>query len=373
MAQKTYRVGVIGRTGRGDYGHDLDLAWLAIPETTIVAVADEDPAGLAAAGERLGVAARYADWRKMLDDERPDIVCIAPRWLDCHHEMAMEAAGRGMHIYMEKPLTPALAQADELIDVCERTHARLVVAHPTRYSPRLARIKALMEAGRFGKVLEYRGRGKEDARGGGEDLWVLGTHVMDMIIALGGAPQWCFARVTQEGEPVSAEHVAPGNEGIGLLAGDAVHAMYGMPDGSTAYFSSVKGVAANPTRHGLQVYCSHGVVEIMEGTMPPTSCLRDRGWSPLRSGAEWMHVTSAGWDQPEPLVGPEYESRHTLAIRDLIASIEEQREPLGGMYAARSAVEMIAAVFESHRQGKPVSLPLEVRENPLALLQQAPA
>ena len=42
---KTYRVAVIGRTGRGNYGHDLDTVWLDLPETEIVAVADEDEAG----------------------------------------------------------------------------------------------------------------------------------------------------------------------------------------------------------------------------------------------------------------------------------------------------------------------------------------
>ena len=45
---RTYRVGIVGRTGRGNYGHALDTAWLAVPQTKIVAVADDDKAGLAA-------------------------------------------------------------------------------------------------------------------------------------------------------------------------------------------------------------------------------------------------------------------------------------------------------------------------------------
>jgi len=57
---------------------------------------------------------------------------------------------------------------------------------------------------------------------------------MDMIRALGGHPSWCLAHVTQNGEPVGKQHVATGGEGIGPLAGDAVRAMYGMPDGSVA-------------------------------------------------------------------------------------------------------------------------------------------
>ena len=41
---KTYRAAVIGRTGRGNYGHGLDLAFQKIPNVTVVAVADEDAA-----------------------------------------------------------------------------------------------------------------------------------------------------------------------------------------------------------------------------------------------------------------------------------------------------------------------------------------
>jgi len=282
--------------------------------------------------------------------------------------MILEAAARGIHIYMENPLCRDLVQADQIVDACQRAHIKLAIAHPTRYSPKLARVKKLLEAGRFGKVLEYRGRGKEDRRGGGEDMWVLGTHVMDMIRAIAGHPKWCFASVTQDGEPISAKHVHPGAEGIGPLAGDAVHAMYGMEDGSTAYFSSVKNVAANPTRHGLQIFCSHGIVEIYEGTMPVVNCIRDRGWSPLRSSKKWMAVSSLGWEKPEPLTGPEYEARHTLAIRDLLSAIEEQREPLSGVLEARGAVEMIVATFESQRVGRPVDLPLKNRQNPLTML-----
>ena len=54
--------------------------------------------------------------------------------------------------------------------------------------------------------------------------------------------------------------------------------------------------------------------------------------------------------------------------QSILAAIEEQREPLCSVYEARGAIEMIVAVFESHRQGKPVSLPLENRENPLTML-----
>jgi predicted dehydrogenase len=368
MPENQYRAAVIGSTGRGDYGHDVDQAFKGFESVEVVAVADDNPQGLAAKAAQHGMSLAFGDYRKMLDEVKPDIVAICPRWLDRHFEMAQAAAERGIHIYMEKPLCRTLAEADQLIDTCERTHAKLALAHWTRYSPKLDRVKRLIEAGRFGKVLEYRGRGKEDARGGAEDLWVLGTHVMDMIRALGGHPTWCFATVERDGKPVTAADVIEGNEGIGPLAGNAVHAMYGMPDGSKAYFGSVAGTAGNPTRFALQVFCSHGIAELLEGTMTPVHALRDRGWSPRRSQKQWVEVSSVGFEEEEPLTDPRLGERHFLAVQDLLAAIEEQREPKSGMYEARGALEMIVAVFESHRQGKPVPLPLENRENPLTML-----
>ena len=51
----TFRVAVIGRTGRGDYGHAIDTVWAEVPTTKVVAVADDDRVGLAAAAKRLKV------------------------------------------------------------------------------------------------------------------------------------------------------------------------------------------------------------------------------------------------------------------------------------------------------------------------------
>ena len=46
------RVGVIGHTGRGNYGHGLDTVWLKLPDTEIMAVADAHVNGLANALRR---------------------------------------------------------------------------------------------------------------------------------------------------------------------------------------------------------------------------------------------------------------------------------------------------------------------------------
>jgi predicted dehydrogenase len=206
MARK-YRVAVIGRTGKGDYGHGLDTVWLALDDVEIVAVADEDEKGRAAAATRLKVKNAYADYRQMLAKERPQIVSVAPRWPDCHRDLALACAEIGASMFMEKPFCPTLAEADEIVTACERKHIKLAIAHQTRYSPRLRRVRELIAGGRIGDVIELRGRGKEDRRGGGQDLMVLGTHIFDLMRFLVGDAHWCSARVTQKGRPVTKEDV----------------------------------------------------------------------------------------------------------------------------------------------------------------------
>ena len=194
----------------------------------------------------------FADYRELLDKTKPNIVAVCPRHLGEHRDMVIAAAERGAHVYMEKPFCRSLAEADEMIAALEKNKVKLAIAHQTRYSPKLHVVRDLIEDGRIGKVLELRGRGKEDQRGGGEDLWVLGSHIFNLMQFFGGEPTSCTARVLSQGKPVTKANVVDGPEAIGPLAGDNLAAMYEFPDGVMGYFNSVRGAGTKGTRFGLQ-------------------------------------------------------------------------------------------------------------------------
>ena len=367
MAAK-YRIGIIGHTGRGNYGHGVDVVWLEMPNCEIVGVADANEKGLADAVKRLRAPRGFADYRKMLDEVKPDIAAIGPRWLDQHCDMVLAAAERGIHMYMEKPLCRTLEEADRMAAACEKKKVKFAIAHQTRYSPKLNVVRQMIDQGAIGKILELRGRGKEDTRGGSEDLWVLGSHIFNLIHYFAGEPAWCFARVLQNERPITKQDVVQGNEGIGPLAGDNVVATYGVDHGATAYFGSRRQMGGSPSRYGLQICGSKGIIEILTGHLPPVNYLPDPAWSSGRSGAKWIPVSSAGPGKPEPLKEGGLHAGNLLACADLIAAIEQDRLPECSIYEARMTVEMIAAVFESHRANAPVKIPLENRKNPLAML-----
>lgn len=363
------RVGIIGATGKGDYGHGVDVAFTKIPNVEIVALADASDTGREAAAKRTNPKKTYADYHEMLGKEKLDVVAICPRWIDQHHDMIIAAAQAGCHVYMEKPFCPTLAECDSAMKELDKKNLKLGIAHISQYSPVLDVVRSLINNGEIGDILELRARGKEDARGGGEDLWVLGSHVFGLMRSIAGDnPTSCTSVVLNKGHKATKADVVTGAEGIGPLTGDNVQARFSFPSGAYGHFASRRGMAGSPTRFAIQVFGSKGVIEMESGYLAKGYILRDSSWSPGRSGKQWEPITSAGVGKPEPRTDGTYEGGHIAAIKDLLESVEQNRAAKCSAADCRGIIEMISSVFESHRVGGPVDLPLKTRVNPLTLL-----
>ncbi|MBI4582491.1 MAG: Gfo/Idh/MocA family oxidoreductase [Planctomycetes bacterium] len=360
-AQRSYRVAVIGRTGRGDYGHGLDLVWKEIPQARVVAVADENEAGARAAAARTGAKGVYTDYRKMLLAERPDLAAVAPRWVDGHCDMVLACAEAGASVYLEKPMARTPREADQMIDACNRSHVKLQLAYQVRLAPAVAEARRRIAAGELGQLLEMRGRGKEDQRSGGEDLMVLGTHVLDLMRLFAGDPQWAFSHIQQGGAALSPQHVREGNEGLGLLAGDSLHAVYGFPRGVHGTLESKASPDRRGWRFGLDLFGTEGMISIRAGMDPKVHLFKSPSWSPAQTSAAWQALEPAGG-----LAAAGTLAANQRMVLDLLAAIEADREPAASGSCGRWAIEMALAPYVSQRQGRPVALPLEDRNHPLA-------
>ena len=361
MAER-FRAAVIGSTGRGDYGHGLDAAFATHPKLELIAVADPDPRGRADAAKRLGAANAYEDYRVMLAKERPQFVAVAPRWVDGHKDMLLACAEHGVRgVFCEKPLGPDPASCDAIVNACDRSHAKVAMAFQTRYSPRWDRIKALIADGAIGEVLEVRGRGKEDRRGGGEDLMVLGVHIFDLCRDLLGEPSWCLSRVSEGGRPVGVGDVRPGPEGIGPIAGDRVDAMFGFAGKSAvAHFATARPKEPGK-RFGLTIFGSTGSIWTGTGWMTPAFLLRDPTWTGV-AGTRWEPI-----EVKEPNESGGLAAGNRAIVDDLIHAVETDGRPRADVLAGRGAVEMVAACYASHVRGGLVEMPLKDRSaHPLA-------
>ena len=354
---KRYRAGVIGHTGRGNYGHNLDTVYLGMEEVDLVAVADADADGLDAAGERLGVgaAARYRDYREMLEREELDIVSVAPRWLDQRHDMIAAAARSGARgIFCEKPFARTLVEADAMIEACERGGVKIAVSHQGRVSQFSHRIKEMIGGGVIGEVKEAHSAGKQDHRGGGQDLMVLGTHSLDMLCFLFGRPRWVQAHILQDGHDAGPDDARQGDEEIGPIAGDQLQAAYAFDNGVIATFSSRRRtVRPGPRPGGLEIQGTEGILLHRDGFL--LHCPHPN-WSPAFDEPAWkveLEPNNLGFD-----------TLNAFLVRDLIGAFEEGREPISSGRDARWALEMILGVYAAHRHGR-TALPLADREHPL--------
>ncbi|HUP22944.1 MAG TPA: Gfo/Idh/MocA family oxidoreductase [Thermoanaerobaculia bacterium] len=148
MSSRAIRVGIVG-CGRIWPKH---LAVIErIEGLELVAICERAPERLVLAGEKCS-AARYSDYREMLDNEELDLVSILTE-SGSHAEIGIEAAPHVSSLVIEKPLALTLESTDALIETCDAHQTRLFVVKQNRYNPPVVRLREALDAGRFGKLV----------------------------------------------------------------------------------------------------------------------------------------------------------------------------------------------------------------------------
>jgi predicted dehydrogenase len=365
---KKLRVGIIGATGRGDYGHGLDSAFLELENFEIVAVADADPTGLAGAGKRLGVTKLYPDYREMLAKEKLDMVSIGPRWITARVAMVTAAAAAGCHIYLEKPLAATLHDADTMLAACERAKVKCALAHQLRAMPPVRAAFDRIRAGEFGKVLRLYGQPSDDARGGGEELIVHGTHFFDLMISLAGPPRWVSAHFATGDRDTTVIDKHEGREPVGPVAGDSAALMIGFDNGARGFWNSTANLNRNGSIYGLLIQCEKALIDMRtwgEAFIYPSPVIE-----PENEKLAWEKVWVESWHytpehQPRPLKDYIHRGNQTL-LRELAAAIAQDTEPTASLRDAVLVTEIIQGAYASHfSQGRRLAIPLEDRRHPL--------
>ena len=373
---KTYSAAVIGSTGKGNYGHRLDTAF-DIDNVELVAIADDDPAGLADAGKRFSIDRLYRDYRQMLEKEKPDFVSIAPSWVTERVPMIEAAAAAGCHIYCEKPVAGSLAEADRIVAACQSAKVKMAVAHQWRGMLPIQRLIKDVKAGKFGKLLRVRTRPKDDSRGGGEELLLHGTHLFDLMMAFAGEPRWASGHVAVGDRDATMDDTGEGNAPVGPIIGDSISAVFGFDNGVRGFFESTAGLAIPgksnfDNLYGLSLECERAALELREPgdvyIYPAPRVLPD-----IKDLA-WERVWIPEWHERSEHIPPLLRKNwlsigNKVLARDLIDAAETDREPLSSVRMVRFVNEMVQGVYSSHlREGSRVSIPLTERVHPLGEL-----
>jgi len=358
--ERTWRACVIGHTGKGNYGHDLDLSFRKIARARVVAVADPDEKGRMEAVRRAGAERGYGDFREMLRAEKPDIVVISPRHVVHRLEMVTAAAEVGAHAFVEKPFATSLEEADAMLAVAAKHGVKLAVSHSIRLHPSILHAKKAVDDGLIGDLLEVRTRGKEDHRAGGEDWMVHGPHVLSLMRLFAGEPLWCSGRVTVKGRDAAVQDRREASEPVGPVAGDNLRAEYAFPGGRHGFHASQNAGAPVTERFQVALYGTKGVIIIHISFDPTIVHLADPLWSAGKSGAAWKPLPGL------PVVEPwKAEDAARRIAEDLMRSVETgATSAVDGNEAIRT-LEMVLAVYPSHLSGGRVTFPLKDRRHPL--------
>lgn len=370
---RTWRIGVVDhyrKRAKGDHG--THMAFAGLPNAEIVAVADPDEESRLATQRETGAPRLYADWAELLDRERPDIVCVCSRLPTRHLDVVVGAAQAGCHIYCEKPLSVSLADADRMIAAAAAAGVRLAVGHLARYAAVFQKARELIATGGIGQPLSVFCRGKEDERGGGEDLMVLGAHLLDLTRFFFGDPGWVFAHIATEGHDFTLADTREPTEPVGPVGGDNISALYGFENGVRGQFESRRGLHdGGETRMGITVVGAEASLAVRYDNHRNLRLRRSR--RPLEEGGDCETIPTPPPPDPpgaRPLhtttgVAGYFARNNRQAALDLMAAITEDREPLASGRDARWSLDMIHGVYTSHLEHRAIPLPLTNRQHPL--------
>jgi len=165
----------------------------------------------------------------------------------------------------------------------------------------------------------------------------------------------------QGGNRVNASHIKPGNEALGPLAGDEIHARFEFESGIVGYFESMADDGTRNQGFGLQLIGSEGVVLVRCDARPLAHFRNGNPFDPANA-SPWQVIGNTDQEKIEAA------HQHRWPCQDLIEAMEQDREPLCGIDEAVITVEMVMAVFASHmNHSERVAIPLKNRHHPLAV------
>lgn len=262
----------IGIAGAGRFAAFCIAAFEGLPEARVVAVMDADRTraeAIAPPG-----AATYADLEALLDDPAVDIVHVAtPPYL--HGPFTQQAAERGKHVFVEKPLATTLDGARAALAAAERAGVRVSIDYVLRHHPLHRLAIELARSGALGALQQFALENFASSESLPPEHWFWdpamcggihvehGVHFFDLCLALAGREPDRVSGATQ------VRSDGPADRASALLRfGDAMAA--------TFYHSFNRTAATERTTIRLAFEWGHATLEgwiptrlDVEGTVAP--------------------------------------------------------------------------------------------------------
>lgn len=230
---------------------------------------------------RWGYEKAVFNWEEAVNDPEIDVIDIAAP-SSIHAAVAIAAAKAGKHVFCEKPLSLDLKDAQEMTEVVKKAGVVNMIGFNYRRVPALAFAKKLIEEGKLGKIMHFRGvyqqdwltdpdypivwrlQKKEAGYGSHGDM---GAHVVDMARFLVGDIQevCCQQRTFLTKRPLVAEAdglVAKASSEMGTVDVDDASAFMFCFQGSDAmgYCETTRNGTGHKNQNRIEVSGTKGAI-----------------------------------------------------------------------------------------------------------------
>ena len=183
------RAAIIG-LGKMGMSHAAILGGL--PNVELVAACDMDSL-LQSAFKKLTKIQMYTDYKKMIEEVRPDCVyVVTPTKL--HYDMVMFALEHGCHVFCEKPFALTVEQGEKMVAMAKAKGLVNQVGYHNRYIGTFNEMKRLLAEGVIGKPFHFMGEAygpvvlkskggtwRSDKKNGGGCIEDYAAHVLNLI------------------------------------------------------------------------------------------------------------------------------------------------------------------------------------------------
>ncbi len=280
-----------------------------------------------------------------------DVVCITTP-TGAHLEPALAAIRAGKHLVIEKALEITTERVDAILHAAGAAGVKVAPIFQTRFGEGVRRLKAALDAGRFGRLVlasvyvkwhrstqyytgGYRGNWKLD---GGGALMCQAIHGIDLLQWLAGMPSEVFCWATRRVH-------------TGIESEDTASAVLRFPDGALGTIEASTALWPGWQRR-IELCGERGSV-ILEDDHLSKWEFRDAqpGDDAIRA-AKVDPAMRAGASAPNAMT----HHGHLRQIQDLIDALRERRPLAIDGREARKAVALIRALYASAERGAPVKL-----------------
>jgi predicted dehydrogenase len=144
----------VGAIGYGYWGPNVVRNLHGLDNCRVTAICDQNQTALRRASKAFSDVELTTDLTKVLTSPHIDAVAvITPVWT--HFDLAKRALENGKHVFVEKPFTATTQQAEELIELAERKHLKIMVDHTFLFTGSVRKIRQLVDDGTLGSLYYF--------------------------------------------------------------------------------------------------------------------------------------------------------------------------------------------------------------------------